>query len=140
MSFFNKLHNKRNWIAEFNIWKNSLPKTWIQIIRSYNSVRTQVKIDHSPFYDVFSNLSNKQMYEYFVKRKFDIPYIHKYWSRIFNRQIHWEHVYFFIQEPLLDNTVKQLRFKLIHRIITNNENLFKWKIFGNPLCDHCSEV
>ena len=28
---FNKLHNKRNWIAEFNIWKNSLPKTWIQI-------------------------------------------------------------------------------------------------------------
>ena len=64
---FNKLHNKRNWIAEFNIWKNSLPKTWIQIIRSYNSVRTQVKIDHSPFYDVFSNLSNKQMYEYFLK-------------------------------------------------------------------------
>ena len=91
---FNKLQNKQNWIAEFNILKNSLPKTRIQIIRSDNSVRTQVKIDHSQFYDVFSNLSNKQMYEYFVKRKFDIPYIHEYWSRFFNRQIHWEHVYF----------------------------------------------
>ena len=120
--------------------KNSLPKTWIQIIRSDNSVRTQVKIDHSQFYDVFSNLWNKQMYEYFVKRKFDIPYIHKYWSRFFNRQIHWQHVYFFIRETLLDNRVKQFRFKLIHRIIANNENLFKLKIFGNPLCHHCSEV
>ena len=80
------------------------------------------------------------MYEYFVKRKFDIPYIHEYWSRFFNRQIHWEHVYFFIHKTLLDNRVKQFRFKRIHRIIANNENLFKWKIFGNPLCHHCSEV
>ena len=73
------------------------------------------------FYDVFSNLSNKQMYEYFVKRKFDIPYIHEYWSRFFNRQIHWEHVYFFIHKTLLDNRVKQFRFKRIHRIIANNK-------------------
>ena len=80
------------------------------------------------------------MYEYFVKRKIDIPYIHEYWSRFFNRQIHWEHVYFFIHKTLLDNRVKQFRFKRIHRIIANNENLFKWKIFGNPLCHHCSEV
>ena len=86
-----------------------------------NSVRTQVNIDHSQFYDVFSNLSNKQMYEYFVKRKFDIPYIHEYWSRFFNRQIHWEHVYFFIHKTLLDNRVKQFRFKRIHRIIANNK-------------------
>ena len=73
---FNKLPKKIE-LQSLTSWKTLYLKLGYRLSDQTNSVRTQVNIDHSQFYDVFSNLSNKQMYEYFVKRRFDIPYIHK---------------------------------------------------------------
>ena len=66
---FKKLQSKRNWMAEFNILKNSLPTTWIQILKSDNSIRLQVKIYHSQFYDFFSNRSKQTNVRILCKQK-----------------------------------------------------------------------
>ena len=76
---FKKLQSKRNWMAEFNILKNSLPTTWIQILKSDNSIRLQVKIYHSQFYDFFSNRSKQTNVRILCKQKIWYT-IHKYWA------------------------------------------------------------
>ena len=50
----------------------------------------------------------------------------------------WQH--HFLNYVLIDNRVKQFRFKLIHIIIATKENLFNWKISDTALCNSCGDI
>ena len=41
---------------------------------------------------------------------------------------------------LVDNRIKQFRYKLIHNIIATNEILFTWKTNHSPYCHCCNEL
>ena len=66
--------------------------------------------------------------------------MHLVWESTLKREINWYAVYFTIHNVLIDNRIKQLKFKLIHKIIPTNENLFIWKQIDTPFCKHCNEV
>jgi len=40
----------------------------------------------------------------------------------------------------MDNRFTQYRYKLLHRIIATNENLFTWKLSNSPCCNFCNEM
>ena len=45
-----------------------------------------------------------------------------------------------IHNVFINNRVKQLKLKLIHKIVATNENLVKWKLKQSPNCEHCNEI
>ena len=110
---------------------------------SVNSIRTSVKINKDSTFGKNCNikkLNNKEIKNQFTKKKFETPYMHNYWQTTFNREINWQSLYFTINNVLVDNRIKALKIKLIHKIVPTNENLFKWKLIDSPLCKLCSEV
>ena len=44
--------------------------------------------------------------------------------------------YKIVHEPYLQS----FQFKIIHRIINCNDNLYKWKIIDSPKCNYCTSV
>ena len=49
-------------------------------------------------------------------------------------------LHYFLNCALFDNRIKQYRYKLLHRIIAANENLFTWKLSNSPCCNFCNEM
>ena len=138
---YNKLTNKTNWISEMSILRASIPQSWKTFIYSEESIKTKIKkslcikIGNSEF----KNLNNKEIKKILIGNKFIKPYITRYWEQDPNYRIHWESVYNFINNVILDNRIKQFKYKLLHRIIPTNENLFTWKIVNSPNCLHCNQ-
>ena len=83
-------------------------------------------------------MNNKDIKREFISKTFTKPYIHKYWEEKVNFTVNWDSVYYIINSIIPDNRIKQFRFKLIHKILPTNENLFTWKILDSPRCMHCN--
>ena len=41
---------------------------------------------------------------------------------------------------LRNNRIKQLRIKIIHRIVATNDKLFTWTLSSNSYCKHCNAI
>jgi flagellar biosynthesis/type III secretory pathway chaperone len=139
---FEKLKDKHNWISEIHKLKNAIPKEWQGILKSEASKLTKVTTTLSVHINklAIQDLTNKYVYQLLVKRKFVTPYLHTYWNSLFNTDTNWTNLYLFINKALIDNRVKQYRYKLIHNIIATNENLFKWRISTSPNCITCGSI
>jgi hypothetical protein len=139
---FTKLKTKNNWIAEVNIIKKAIPNIWKEMIKTDQSIKTKVKtkllltVQNKHLKD----MTNKQIYQIYIKQFYEKPYIHGYWNRRFNENICWNSWYFIIHRDTVDNKVKQFKIKLLHNLVATNLNLFTWKLKDTPLCDNCQEV
>ncbi len=125
-----KLENKSNWIAELNKLKLSIPKDWTLTLQSTESFNSTVKTDQQGTFvknkNIY-NLNNKQQKQIFTKHKCTQPYVHDYWTRVFKERIMWKSVYDFINNVIQNTKVRQMKYKLIHKIIPTNENLLLGK-------------
>ena len=81
---------------------------------------------------VLEKLSNKQMRDIFIQTQFQKPYIHNVWIKKIKNNVNWENMYYFLNCSLVDNRIKQYRYKLLHRIIaiiklriSNADNIFE---------------
>ena len=140
----NKLVVKTNWISEISKLHLSIPNTWKRTLSSEASSKSYVKTDIRAS-DFGKNcnigkLNNRELKLKFIANKFESPYMHQFWEKTFKQEIQWYSVYFVIKNTLVDNRVKQLKFKLIHKIVPSNENLYKWKQIETPFCKHCNEI
>ena len=86
------------------------------------------------------NSNNKDIKKLFVTKKFERPFMHSFWDTKFNFNINWKSVYLIINKVYVDNRIKELKHKIIHKIVPTNENLFKWKLIETPYCKHCEEI
>jgi hypothetical protein len=140
-TLLNNLLDKRNWISEISKLKASIPKKWNPILKSEQSLKSQVNINkRSNFGENINieNFENKDIQQLFLSKKFESPYIHKFWETTFKKDIKWKSFYYFINKVLINNKIKQLKLKIIHKIIPTNENLFIWKQIESPLCKCCN--
>ena len=64
----NKLNNKRNWVSEIYSIKQSIPKTWLNILKKEISVKSQVKttLTEGPLASI-KDMSNKEIKIQFIK-------------------------------------------------------------------------
>ena len=91
-----------NWISEFSILKNALPKNWIDILKKESSVKSIVNIkkDYFIWNDQFINLStlsNKLLYNILVNVKFSKPIGTHYWIKylVLSEKPNTSSLYFF---------------------------------------------
>lgn len=140
-TIFNKLIDHSNWISELFRVKHAIPNSWKEILKSESSIKTAVKNDKTVFGSNINIafLNNQDIRNKFIKLKFEPPYMHNAWENKFKCTINWNALYSLINDVFVDNRVKQLRIKIIHKIVANNENLFLWKLVDSPLCKHCNE-
>ena len=138
-----KLSHTRNWISELSRVRHSIPNSWKPLLKADNSIKSMVSTNFSTPFNRNCNinqLNNKAIKNKFLSKSFEQPYVHGYWETKFNKEINWYPVYFTLHKVLVDNRIKQLKIKLIHKIVPTNENLFKWKQVDSPLCKHCREI
>ena len=52
----------------------------------------------------------------------------------------WREFYYFINKIIIDNRIKEFKYKTLHLILAINLNLFKWNIEKDPLCKSCNKL
>ena len=141
-----KLENKSNWIAEFSLIKNAIPKEWMDTLQSEISVKTKVNIkpeelnmDNTSI--KMKELNNKNIYDSLINRKTEPNIGIEKWKRVFScdnyivrKALEFIHYY------LKQNKLKIFRWKLISNILPNGQNLYKWKIISTDLCMLCNTI
>ena len=117
-----KLNKTQNWIKESLRLKEAIPKTWLRLLTTESSIRTKVKISlrDGPII-VLEKLSNKQIRDISIQTQFQKTYIHNFWIQKFKNNVNRENMYYFLNYSLMDNRIKQYRYKWLHRIIAKNE-------------------
>jgi len=112
----------KNWIIESLKLKKVIPKTWLRLLTTESSILTKVKTSlRNGLIIVLEKLSNKKMRDIFIQTQFQKPYIHNVWIKKIKNNVNWENMYYFLNCSLVDNRIKQYRYKLLHRIIAINK-------------------
>ena len=64
------------------------------------------------------------------------PPIEEKWEEMLNstEQIDWKVIWSFNLQAMKENKISEFNFKLLHNLLPNRYNLFKWKLCNNPLC------
>ena len=81
----------------------------------------------------------KGYYDLFIKKnKLEPPFV-TFWQAYFKlpNTFVWESVLKCKFLLINDNRIKQFNFKLLHRILPSKDNLYKWRIINDNLCDSC---
>ena len=141
-----KLVNKTNWIAEFNMLKQALPKTWKKALKTEESRMTKVNINEKEtkcikidkFTVPISELTNEIIYNQFLNNKVCSNIGLDIWTKKLNVS-HYQinKMLKFIHKHIFSNKLKVYRWKLASFILPTQENLFKWKINQSPHCRVC---
>jgi len=135
-----KLKTKPNPISEFNIVKNSIPRSWKITLKSPLSKASNTKTCLRALDERFFHFTNKEFYRYLNNTQAEKPYIQHVWENTFNVDPYkWKRFYTHMHKSCSDNRIKQFKYKLLHNIIATNENLhtIRWKIASSPLCKKC---
>lgn len=149
----NKLENKNNWISQVSKIKKSIPRQWQDKLKLSDIERYQIKkndytIPSIKFKNMSKNISienilNKQIYDNILQKKTMKPSAYIAWENEFPN-IHKQEIEDLINKMINftftninDNRIKMFRWKLLNRILANNQLLHKWKIKEDPLCNVC---
>lgn len=81
----------------------------------------------------------KDNYRLLICKNSKEPNIIYFWNLILDldNDFVWKDVFLFKLKQIRNNAVKQFKFKMIHRFIASKENLYKWQIVNNYLCNSC---
>ena len=77
-------------------------------------------------------MNNKDIKREFISKTFTKPLVYKYWEEKVNFTVNWDSVYYILMSVVPDNIIKQIRFKLIQKIIPTNENHSPGKYLIHP--------
>ena len=88
-----------------------------------------------------SKLTTKQLYQNLVAKTFVEPTAEKRWECLFNRvtKFDWELIWKKGYNKLIDQTDRDLWFRLKHRILPTKDKLYKMKITVDNKCLLCNE-
>ena len=84
----------------------------------------------------------KDYYRLLIRKKSREPNIIYFWNSFldFDNDFVWKDVFLFKLKQTRNNKVKQFNFNVIQRFIASKENLYKWQIVNNNLCNSCGQV
>lgn len=141
-----KLKLKQNWISELAILRQAIPKEWINILRTESSIKSKVNINSSIIRIQKSNikienLDNKTVYDFLIKDKIKLNIGIETWKKqISIEPLQIKNTFDFIHNRINSNKLKSFKWKLISRILPNQQNLYVWKISDTPMCQVCRSI
>ena len=136
---FHKLKDTKNWIIEYKILQKAISKIWKEKLVTVN-MTTKVKKQFQPFLSIDKkveyNIPKKarDYYDILIRRVRKRTFMEKHWSNLFPDRPTWTKIY---ECRLKHQNIKKLsdfHFKLLHKILPCEENLFRWKISDSNRC------
>ena len=52
----------------------------------------------------------------------------------------WNEIFRATHYTCLETYLQTFQYKIVHRILNSNYNLYKWKIIDNPFCIYCANI
>ena len=128
-------YSRVNWLIEYNTILKSIPETWKNMLKDIN-MGIKVKKDLK----LFIYTGNKYIFELPSKAKDyytiligklkEKSYIEKYWDNVLPNKTTWHENW----KTQTDKKLAEFHYKLIHRILPCQENLYKWKLSNSNAC------
>ena len=126
---------------KYNQLISAIPNKWKTILK--NNVGGEISKFHKMIYQDknLSKVYNRDIYNYIISIKDAIPSSQNKWTEYypFLEKINWSEIYKLPYEICKDSYIQSLQFKIIHRYINCNENLFKWQLKDNNKCEKCDK-
>ena len=145
---FNRLRDKRNWIAEYSRIKASFSLELLLMLKSDNINQENTKSypftvkNTCEFIKNDNILENKKLLlkdiQYFFAIE-NIPICQQKWEIYFGVELPWEEIWGRRFKNLANRKSKQLQWKVIHRIIYTEERLQKMNKSPNGGCHFCKD-
>ena len=132
-------YSRANWLMEYTTILKSIPKTWKDMLKNIN-MNVKLKKELKPFiytgktyiYELPSKI--KDYYAMLISKTKEKSFIEKHWDNIFPNKPTWQEIWSTRVKTQTDNKLAEFHFKLIHRILPCQENLYKWKLSNSNTC------
>ena len=143
------LNSKLNWNLNFlqHMRLKSIVSSMIQqisqspiISASHLACGNHIKIKNKM--QLLNKTKTKDIYQELVKRFSKAPVSLNTWINLhpFLETHDWQNTYVLPYQTMREPYFQSFQFKVLHRIINCNDNLFRWKILGNPTCFYCTSA
>ena len=125
--------------------KSAFPVVWLRKLRNRQQcsnvlqpVDPNIKLATGDVINA-EGIKAKGFYDLFLKKNKREPSFPRFWQAYFKlpNTFVWEVVLKHKFNLINDNRIKQFNFKLLHKILPCKDNLFKWKITNDNLCNSC---
>ena len=132
-------YNRANWLSEYNAILKSIPRSWKNILKNVN-MNTKIKKDLKPIIYtgnkyIFEPPSKiKDYYGILVNKLTEKSYIEKYWDNVIPNKPAWHQIWTTRIQAQSDKKLSEFHYKLIHKILPSQENLYKWKLSNSNMC------
>ena len=123
----------------YNKLISAIPSRWKQMLKN-DDHKDICKLPLLLFkQNDISQLFNKDVYNILIRRKSLAPSSQEKWVERypFLEIIDWSQIYRLPYKICRDTKLQSQQFKLLHRYVNCNLNLFKWKIIDSPNCKYC---
>jgi hypothetical protein len=126
--------------------KSAIPNHWKQIVKEnkgsvcFDTKQTTCAIKMGNMYQQLNNITTKEVYWYLVQNITHRPTSENKWNEklpfIIDEDM-WTLIYTNDKYVTTDTYVQNLQYKITHRILACNKNLYTWKIRPNNECEQC---
>ena len=146
----NTINENLNWKLNFLQYmrlKSVISQIIVRLTRNLPFTDTD-RLSEEPYIRIkfkqqlLSKIKTREIYQELVSRISKPPTLVSTWINIYPfLETHAWHITFalpykIVHEPYLQS----FQFKIIHRIINCNDNLYKWKIIDSPKCNFCTSI
>ena len=138
---YKKIRKKMNIFSELSIIKKAL-KPFAHFLGSHDP-ETDISLPlfhhKDEIVNNFTSSKSKYFYEKLIEQKLCKPERDEaYWQQsLSSGEIDFSSVYIKKVGLITDKKIAEFNFKLLHKILPCNSNLFKWKIKDNNICTLC---
>ena len=150
-TIFQRLEDKRNWMAELTKLKHLIPREWFNILQDHEIHNeddpflqnprplqlTEDKIVLNKSEIEFKNLKTKDIY-FHCLYPIKIPKFIEAWERKLQLEIDWEKMFRILNSSIQGNKQKQLHWKIIHRAVYSETKLQSMGK-SNGICKLCNQ-
>ena len=127
---------------QYYIILNAIPKVWKQnILREVHVYDATQEENEGVMKNVLMNVNTKRKSKFFFTLRCLFIQLLDLQSKrngknCYNstEQIEWKVIWSFNLQAMKENKISEFNFKLLHNLLPNRYNLFKWKLCNNPLC------
>ena len=136
---FPYLNRKHNWLTEYMTIQRAIPKTWKEKLKQCN-MKIKVKKDTKPFLNtndkILYDIPNKScdFYKLLIKQLCKKTHMEKHWNNLFPDRPAWRTFYEKRIKNIGYKKLADFHFKLIHKILPCQENLYRWKMADTNKC------
>ena len=134
-------------LFKLSLLKSAFPNVWLEKLRNRDRNANQSTVEEvhtielvtGDFIDI-SSTKAKHYYNLMVElSQVELRCVY-FWNAYFDlpNDFDWKSLLNYKFQFINDNRIKQFNFKFIHRILPCKDNLYKWKIKDDNLCEVCN--